>query len=122
MKLNIRTTKKEEFIDITDKIKIDIEEGFCQIYCPHTTAGLTINEGADPSVRQDIISALDNIVPNMDFKHREGNSLAHIKASLMGNSVIIPVKDGKLMLGIWQSIFFCEFDGPRQRQVFAKTI
>lgn len=123
MQLNIHTSKKEEFIDITDKISelINLKTGICVLYCPHTTAAITINEGADPSVKKDILSILTRIVPdNFNYQHLEGNSPAHVKSSLMGNSGIVLVKDKKLLLGKWQSIFFCEFDGPRTRKVFVK--
>ncbi|MEE4164531.1 MAG: secondary thiamine-phosphate synthase enzyme YjbQ, partial [Desulfocapsaceae bacterium] len=93
-------------------------DGICCLFNPHTTAGLTINEGADPDVREDIIAGLKNIVPlKFPFKHREGNSPAHIMASLVGSSLTIPVNNGKLQLGTWQRIFFCEFDGPRTRKI-----
>ena len=125
MQLDIKSTKKEEFIDITDKINdlLNIDNGTCILYCPHTTAGLTINEGADPSVKVDIINALKRIVPdNIDYEHSEGNSPAHIKASLMGSSLTILVENKKLKLGTWQSVFFCEFDGPRDRKIHVKVI
>ena len=120
MQLNIKSEKKEEFIDITAKINnlLDIDNGICILYCPHTTSALTINEGADPSVRVDILNTLKRIIPdNLNYKHSEGNSPAHIKASLMGSSLTIPVKNKKLELGHWQSVFLCEFDGPRSRNI-----
>ena len=93
------------------------------MYCPHTTAGLTINEGADPSVRVDILNALKRLVPdNLDYKHLEGNSPAHIKASLMGSSLTILVENNKLKLGHWQKVFFCEFDGPRNRKIYVELL
>ena len=124
MQLNIQTNKKQEFIDITDKINalINIDKGLCIIYCPHTTAGLTINEGADPSVKEDILNALDKITPELNFKHLEGNSPAHIKASIMGSSVTVLIENKKLKLGTWQSVFFCEFDGPRNRKIWVKFL
>jgi secondary thiamine-phosphate synthase enzyme len=98
-----------------------VEEGICQVFVPHTTAGILINEGADPSVRRDILNQLDKIVPwSGDYQHREGNSPAHIKASLVGSSETIFIENGRLVLGTWQSIYFCEFDGPRHRQVIVK--
>ena len=124
MKLDVRSTKKEEFIDITDNINdlLNIDNGTCILYCPHTTAGLTINEGADPSVKVDILNALKRIVPdNINYEHSEGNSPAHIKSSLMGSSLTILVENKKLKLGTWQSVFFCEFDGPRNRKVKIET-
>lgn len=123
--MKIQTNQKQEFIDITNKISelINIEEGICIVYCPHTTAGLTINEGADPAVRKDILNTLNKLVPNnLDYKHLEGNSPAHIKASLMGSSLNILIEEDKLKLGTWQSVFFCEFDGPRNRNVYVKFI
>ncbi|MFQ5720914.1 MAG: secondary thiamine-phosphate synthase enzyme YjbQ [Candidatus Aminicenantales bacterium] len=124
--IQVCSNLKEEFIDITSTIKeivasSGIKTGSCLVYVPHTTAGITINENADPSVRADIISALKNIVPDSwPYKHLEGNSPAHIKASLIGSAKTIMIEDGKLALGTWQGIFFCEFDGPRTRKVYIK--
>jgi secondary thiamine-phosphate synthase enzyme len=115
-------------IEITDKIqeavsKTRVAEGICVIFCPHTTAGLTINENADPSVRQDIAAALNKTVPeNADYRHSEGNSDSHIKSSLFGSSLTIVIEAGKLVLGTWQGIYFCESDGPRPRQVLVKIL
>ena len=112
-----------ELIDITtmvgDKLQTaGIKQGVYTLFNPHTTAGLTINEGADPAVRQDIITGLQKIVPMAHpFKHLEGNSPAHIMASLMGSSLAVFIEDGRLVLGTWQKIFFCEFDGPRTRSL-----
>ena len=125
MQLDIKSSEKEEFIDITHRINdlLNIDNGTCILYCPHTTSGLTINEGADPSVKSDIINALKRLVPdNINYEHAEGNSPAHIKASLMGSSLTILVEKKKLKLGRWQSVFFCEFDGPRNRKLIIKTI
>ena len=125
MEISVKTSKKEELIDITHRIGelVSISDGLCIVYCPHTTAGLTINEGADPDVRVDIIAALERLVPdNVSYKHVEGNSPAHIKASLIGNSLNVLVEDGELKLGTWQSIYLCEFDGPKNRKVFVKFI
>ena len=125
MQLDIKSTKKEEFIDITNEINrlLNINNGTCILYCPHTTAGLTINEGADPSVKVDIINALNRLVPdNINYEHAEGNSPAHIKASLMGNSLTILVENKKLKLGTWQKIFLVEVDGPRSRKVWIKSL
>ncbi len=111
------------FIDITGRVSglledDGVKEGVCIVFVPHTTAGITINEAADPAVQRDIISRLEKIVPfRDDYTHAEGNSAAHIKASLMGSSVSVPVSRGRLSLGTWQGIFFCEFDGPRRRSV-----
>lgn len=126
--IDIRSTSKQEFIDITQKVQkiIDnsgIKEGLCVVYVPHTTAGITINENADPDVIDDIGNHLEKIVPKTEyFKHIEGNSPAHIKSSIFGHSVSIPISNGRLLLGRWQGIFFCEFDGPRSRQVIVKIV
>lgn len=124
MELSIDTNNKEEFIDITKHIEelLNIKEGICIVYCPHTTAGLTINEGADPSVKSDILNALDKLTPKLNYKHFEGNSPAHIKSSIMGNSLNILIEDNRLKLGQWQSIYFCEFDGPRTRKIYLKFL
>jgi len=119
----IKTSFKEQIIDITSKIedflrKEKVKEGICNVFCPHTTAGLIINENADPSVKKDILMKLNKIITeDSDYTHTEGNSSAHIKSSIVGVSLNIPVVNGKLVLGTWQGIMFCEFDGPRQRKV-----
>ncbi len=124
--LDITSRQRVELIDITDDIreavrKSGINEGICHLFCPHTTAGLTINENADPSVKTDMINRLSKIVPYHDnYSHLEGNSDAHIKASLMGASETVFIENGDLALGTWQGIIFCEFDGPRQRKVWVK--
>jgi secondary thiamine-phosphate synthase enzyme len=118
--MKIKTNSKQELLDITNKINdsLKIDQGICVLYCPHTTAGLAINEGADPAVRKDILNVLNKIVPdNLDYKHLEGNSPAHIKSVLVGSSLTIPVQNNKLSMGRWQSVFFCEFDGPRSRNI-----
>lgn len=126
--INVRTGRRIELVDITDEVNREIEEagfeeGVCYLYVPHTTAGLTINEGADPSVQVDIINTLSRLVPHdMNYRHREGNSDAHVKSSMVGVSAYVPVEGGKLMLGTWQSVYFCEFDGPRHRRVALKFI
>jgi secondary thiamine-phosphate synthase enzyme len=126
MILDVRTGSRTQLVDITadiQKIVSDsgIRRGWCMIYVPHTTAAVTINESADPSVRQDIVMVLNQIVPwKADYKHLEGNSPAHVKASLMGASELIAVEGGQLVLGTWQGIFFCEFDGPRSRKVHVR--
>jgi len=103
--------------------KSGVENGICFIFSPHTTAGVTINEGADPSVREDIIYQLNKIVPfSSDYRHLEGNSPAHIKTSLVGSSCTVAIENGKLHLGTWQAIFFCEFDGPRARKLVIKIL
>ncbi|HWQ62932.1 MAG TPA: secondary thiamine-phosphate synthase enzyme YjbQ [Methanospirillum sp.] len=122
-KIDVSTRSRTEFIDITNIIsdelaKTGVQNGVCHVYMPHTTAGLTINENADPDVTRDILAGLTRLVPlKGDYRHAEGNSDAHIKASLMGFSQMIPVIDGHLALGTWQGIYFCEFDGPRNRHV-----
>jgi secondary thiamine-phosphate synthase enzyme len=127
-KIGLSTTKRSELIDITLQVqavaaKSAVESGVCVIFCPHTTAGLTINENADPSVKKDIITALGNLVPESgDYGHAEGNSDSHIKASLFGPSLAVVIEKGQVMLGTWQGIYFCENDGPRQREVWLKII
>jgi len=124
----VRTSVQTEFIDVTRSVqealkKTGVEEGICIIFIPHTTAAVTINENADPNVVQDIIMELNKIVPFQDpYRHMEGNSPSHIKASLVGCSQVVFVESGKLVLGTWQGIFFCEFDGPRDRKVHVKVI
>ena len=125
-KINISTHKKEELIDITqsvlDRVNVNgIKDGICVVQTQHTTAGITINENADPDVKSDILMGL-SIFDHNEYQHSEGNSPAHIKASLVGSSVMIIVKDSKLQLGTWQGICFCEFDGPRNRTVLVESI
>jgi len=115
---------REEFVDITRTVEEDVrssglKEGLCVVYVPHTTAAVTINEDADPSVKEDILRQLKVLVPrDGNYSHGEGNSDAHIKSSLLGVSQIIPIHEGRLVLGTWQGIFFCEFDGPRNRRFY----
>jgi len=126
--LNVPAGKRMEFVDITGKIRElfksnNWSDGILMIYCPHTTAAITINEAADPSVQTDIISTLEKLIPyHGSYDHMEGNSDAHIKASLVGPSEQVLVEDGRLVLGTWQGIFFCEFDGPRDRKCHVKFI
>jgi secondary thiamine-phosphate synthase enzyme len=126
--IEIQTHQREEFIDITPKVQqavssAGITEGLCLVYIPHTTAGLTINEHADPDVTADILMALRKLVPDsLPYEHGEGNSPAHVKASLIGASVQVVVEDARLALGTWQGIFFCEFDGPRKRKVYVQLL
>jgi len=122
--ITIKTSLKSQFVDITREVQsfvheYDVVNGAVFVYVPHTTAGITINEHADPDVAQDMVMMLDRMVPWSDpnYKHGEGNSAAHIKASMMGASVTVIVRNGKLQLGTWQGIFFCEFDGPRTRNI-----
>jgi secondary thiamine-phosphate synthase enzyme len=132
MILTVRTTQKTELIDITAKIQESVsslcagqgmENGLCMIYIPHTTAAVTINESADPDVKSDILMILNKIVPwEAGYRHMEGNSPAHVKATLVGPSELVAFENKKLLLGTWQGIFFCEFDGPRTRKVHVKII
>lgn len=123
MQVTIKTHARTEMIDITRQVQKAVDEsgfqeGVCMVYVPHTTAGVTINEAADPSVREDILMVLNQMVPwNAAYRHAEGNSPAHVKASLMGASGMVQVAGGRLVLGTWQGIFFCEFDGPRTRKL-----
>ena len=120
----VKTLKRTEFVNITAETqtaaeKLAVNNGVLTVFVPHTTAGITINENADPDVTADMEQALDRIVPwNLDYRHCEGNSAAHVKASIMGNSVSIIVRNGRLKLGTWQAVYFCEFDGPRSREVW----
>lgn len=122
------STPREDFYNITPQVresvlKSGVANGMAIIYCPHTTAGITINENADPDVVRDILLVLDKAFPDRpEFRHAEGNSAAHIKASTIGSSVTVVINGGKLALGTWQGIFFCEFDPPRQRKFFVKVI
>jgi len=126
--LSVRTSSRVELVDVTDLVqevvsKSGIKSGLCCVYVPHTTAGITINENADPSVRKDIIKELNKIIPFEDnYSHLEGNAAAHIKASLVGFSQNIFFEEKRLILGTWQGIYFCEFDGPRSRRVYVKVI
>jgi secondary thiamine-phosphate synthase enzyme len=126
--ISVKTSSRVELIDIThlvEKVVAEskIKSGLCTVYVPHTTAAVTINENADPSVRTDIIAELNKIVPFDDnYSHLEGNAAAHIKASIIGPSETILVNGGSLVLGTWQGIYFCEFDGPRHRKVMIKII
>jgi secondary thiamine-phosphate synthase enzyme len=122
--LSVRSGKREEMLDITSRIADLVEdggqaEGICVVFTQHTTCGMTINENADPDVQSDMLGFLKKLIPQYepDFKHFEHNSDAHIKSSLVGASVTVPFADGKLLLGRWQGIYLCEFDGPREREV-----
>ncbi len=121
----IQTSRRNEFIDITAQIQElveEVSEGVATVFVPHTTTGITINENADPAVPRDILKKLEELIPQQgNYSHMEGNSDAHIKASLLGSSVRVIVKDGQLLLGTWQAIFFCEFDGPRTRKFYVQT-
>ncbi|MCJ7704206.1 MAG: secondary thiamine-phosphate synthase enzyme YjbQ [Desulfobacterales bacterium] len=125
---SVKSSKQTELIDITRPVqeavqKAGVKEGLCVIFTPHTTAAVAINEIADPSVPRDILMELNKIVPFEDrYQHTEGNSSAHIKSSLVGCSQTLFIESGRLLLGTWQGIFFCEFDGPRNRQVYVKVV
>lgn len=124
---DLPTYKKCTFLNITSQVKeavkkSGVQRGVAVVYCPHTTAGVTINENADPDVTSDILAALDEIVPQVEFLHIEGNSPAHIKTLLTGSSVSVPVENGNLELGRWQGIYFCEYDGPRDRKFSVQVL
>jgi secondary thiamine-phosphate synthase enzyme len=125
--ISVKTGKRIEMVDITSSVQKEvtsagIADGICVVYVPHTTAGVTINEGADPAVCTDIIRKLNELVPPNDgYRHMEGNSDSHIKTSIIGSSVTVIVENGRLVLGTWQKIFFCEFDGPRSRKVYFRA-
>jgi len=125
-KLNVRSTQRTQMIDITERVRMAVEKsgvksGYCTIFVPHTTAAVTINEAADPDVCVDFINEINKIIPFEDgYRHIEGNSAAHIKSSIVGVSERVIIEGGKLLLGRWQGIFFCEFDGPRTREVILK--
>lgn len=122
----LKTAERIELVDITGQIegavaKSRVKSGVCFVFCPHTTAGLTINENADPSVRRDITSTLAKLIPEgAGYKHAEGNADSHIKGSLFGSSLSVFIEGGRLSLGTWQGIYFCEGDGPRSREVWVK--
>ena len=126
--ISVKTSSHTQFIDITSKVsevlqKTGIKDGICTVFTPHTTAGITINENADPDVPRDIIKEMGKVIPlNDGYDHIEGNSAAHIKSSLFGCSETVIIRNGSLMLGTWQSVFFCEFDGPRNRKVWVEII
>jgi secondary thiamine-phosphate synthase enzyme len=126
--IEVRTKKREEIVDVTAEVAriaaaSGRKDGLCTVFVPHTTAGVTINENSDPDVKADILMALRNFVPDaLPYAHAEGNSPAHIKASLMGSSVSVILEAGRLRLGTWQGICLCEFDGPRTRQVWVKIV
>ncbi len=126
-KFSVHTKSRACMVNITSDVskcvrEIGIENGVVHIFVPHTTAGVSINENADPDVTDDVVFALERAVPNVGFAHVEGNSDAHTKAQMTGLSVTVIVQNAKLMLGVWQGIYFCEFDGPRHRQVYVQAI
>ena len=126
MNLTVKTSKRTQFVDITADVEDMIRKngfgsGLCMVYVPHTTAAVTINESADPSVKSDILMVLNDVIPwQAQYRHLEGNSPAHIKSTLVGASELIIVENGRLVLGTWQGLFFCEFDGPRTRKAMLK--
>ena len=126
--IEVRTTSRVQFIDITGQVREAVKrgrvtDGLCQVYVPHTTAAVTVNEGADPDVSRDILDQLEKIAPQGGrYSHAEGNADAHIRSALVGISQILPVRGGDLALGTWQSVFFCEFDGPRRRKVLVTLV
>lgn len=125
---SISTTARAELVDITAQVQRIVAEsnvrgGLCHVWVPHTTAGLTVNENADPDVAADLLAGLDRIAPrDAGYAHREGNSAAHIKSSLVGCEKTLLVREGRLALGTWQGLYFCEFDGPRKRQVWVRLV
>lgn len=126
---SVRTRTRSEMIDVTDRVRQvvareQIAEGFVIVYVPHTTAAVTINENADPDVKHDVLRKLETLVPKQEpfYRHGEGNSDSHVKTSLVGNSVTVLIERGSLVLGTWQGIQFCEFDGPRQREMHVKAV
>lgn len=125
---SVRTQKRTQFLDITREVQsalfgLGLKSGIITVFVPHTTAGITINENADPDVTSDIANSLDKAVPwKADYRHAEGNAAAHVKASMMGSAVQIIAEGGKLQLGTWQAIYFCEFDGPRSRNVWVMAV
>ncbi|MCX7995301.1 MAG: secondary thiamine-phosphate synthase enzyme YjbQ [candidate division WOR-3 bacterium] len=127
-KIRISTKNRNELVDITDEVKKIIEKnkiksGIIHIFCPHTTAAITINENYDPSVKEDISNFLTKLIPyRSNYAHTEGNADAHIKAAIIGSSRTVFVEDGRLAFGTWQGIFFCEFDGPRTREIWVKIL
>jgi secondary thiamine-phosphate synthase enzyme len=124
----VRSQQHTQFIDITREVQsavsgLGLKTGLVTVFVPHTTAGITINENADPDVTSDVAAALDRAVPwRADYRHSEGNAAAHVKASLMGSSIHVIVENGRLQLGTWQAVYFCEFDGPRSRSVWVMAI
>lgn len=125
--ISVSTRGRTQFADITPEVQaaaagLGVRDGWVTVFVPHTTAGITINEHADPDVMRDLGAALDRMVPwNAGYAHDEGNAAAHVKASLMGSSVRVPVAGGRLRLGTWQGVFLCEFDGPRERSVWVEA-
>ena len=126
--LSVTTRSRTEFVNVTSEVdaavaRSGVKSGACLVSVPHTTAGVTVNENADPDVTRDILKEMNKVIPFEDgYAHDEGNSAAHIKSSLFGSSLTLPVEEGRLVLGVWQGVFFCEFDGPRQRKLLVQVI
>jgi secondary thiamine-phosphate synthase enzyme len=128
-RFEVRTAKRNEFVEVTDQVRravrdSGVREGFCVVYCPHTTAAMTINENADPDVVHDMLLYLDRTIPQAQsgFRHGEGNSDSHIKSSLVGSSITLIIDGGDIVLGRWQGVYFCEFDGPRTRTFMVQVV
>lgn len=127
-RLEIATSSRAQMVDVTREVEravseSGVQEGFCHIYVPHTTAGIAINENADPSVAQDILAVLEKMAPRGgSYRHLEGNADSHVKASIVGSSETVLIEGGRLVLGTWQGFFLCEFDGPRQRRLLVKVV
>lgn len=128
VQIEVQSRNKVDFLDITEKVQsaigeTDVQEGICFLYCPHTTAGIVLNENWDPSVEKDLTMLLDRMVPqNISYRHGEGNSPAHIKSVLVGSDHFIFIRQGHLKMGRWQGIFFADFDGPRRRNIWLRVI
>ncbi len=127
--LNIRTTRRSQLVEITRPVaeaitESGLDDGLCVVYVPHTTAAVCINENADPDVKHDMLKKLETLVPKHEayYQHNEGNSDSHVKTALVGNSVLVLVENGRMVLGQWQGIYFCEFDGPRQREFYVRPV
>ncbi|MFQ6001485.1 MAG: secondary thiamine-phosphate synthase enzyme YjbQ [Anaerolineae bacterium] len=127
-RLEVATSSRAQMVDVTREIQravseSGVQEGFCHIYVPHTTAGIAINENADPSVAQDILAVLEKVAPRGgSYRHLEGNADSHVKASIVGSSETVLIEGGRLVLGTWQGLFLCEFDGPRRRRLLVKVV
>ncbi len=127
VEIAVSTRSREEVLDITARVEdaireLGLGEGFVVLFCPHTTAALTVNETADPNVRSDVNAAMAAVVPRVPFRHTEGNSPAHFRSALLGPTLMLPVEGGRLSLGTWQGVYFCEFDGPRRRRIRAYSL
>ncbi|MEK6959035.1 MAG: secondary thiamine-phosphate synthase enzyme YjbQ [archaeon] len=127
VEIKVPSSRRCELIDITSQVEkvisdSKIKDGLCVVFCPHTTAGIIINENSDPDVKQDLLDALEMMIPKIRFSHNEGNSDAHLKSSLVGSEKILIVENAKIVLGQWQAIYFAEFDGPRERKILIKIV